>query len=598
MRVLTPPPPLTVSEWADTYRFLSPEASAEPGRWNTNRNPIARGVMDALNDPTLTEIVVMSATQLLKTEFILNACAYHVHQDPCPILVIQPTLEMAESFSKERLAPMIRDTPVLTALFADPRARDSGNTLRKKQYPGGYIQMAGANSPASLAMRAVRLALMDEVDRYPLSAGSEGDPVRIVAKRLKTFWNRKQVMVSSPTDEGTSRIALAMEGSDYRKPYVVCVHCRAPQVMEWKHVIWPEGEPQRAAYHCAECGAVWNEPARMAALARHEWRPTQEASVPGRAGYWANELYSPFVTPADMAIDFIEAKKSNETLKTFVNTSLAETWSHGEELAPEPLYQRRESYDRRERGGNYLTAGVDVQADRLEAEIVEWGEGEEAWSVAYLRLEGDPKRQGVWDTLHREMSELYPLVNGGAATIGRVCVDSGYATDEVHAFCRRDRRRYTPTKGHAEAGKPLFDYPRKPGKQQTFLTMVGTDAAKDLIMSRLALAELGPGFCHWPRTDDYDLEYFHQLTAEKMQIHYRRGHPYRVWVQSRPRNEALDCRILALVAVRIAQRFNRVRLCAILPDVVLDKPAPRTAPPPSPTPQISDPRRRRRGLFD
>ncbi len=575
--------------------MLSPEASAEPGRWNTDRNPIARGVMDALNDPAITEIVVMSCTQLLKTEFLLNACGYHVHQDPCPMLIIQPTLEMAESFSKERLAPMIRDTPALTSLFADPRARDSGNTLRKKQFPGGYVQMAGANSPSSLAMRAVRIALLDEVDRYPLSAGSEGDPVKIVAKRLKTFWNRKMVLVSSPTDEGTSRIALAMAGSDFRKPLVTCVHCRAPQVMLWAQVRWPEAEPQKAAYHCEACDAAWNEPARAAAIARHEWKPTQAAEQPGRAGFWANELYSPFVTPADMALDFLEAKRSTETLKTFVNTSLAETWTHGEEIEPDPLYRRRESYDERERGGSHLSAGVDVQADRLEMEVVEWGESEESWARAYLRIEGDPKRPTVWDALEREINVLYELVDGNAAAIGRVCIDTGYATDEVHAFCRRNIRRYTPTKGHAEMGKPLFDYPRKVGKQRTFLTMIGTDSGKDLLMSRLELTEPGPGYCHWPVAEEFDLEYFQQLTAEKRQIHYRRGHPYVVWVQTRPRNEALDCRILATVAVRIEQRHRRIR-CATLSRVAAADPQPRLkrAAVPSGTPRR---RPKRRGLF-
>ncbi len=555
--------------------------------------------MDALNDPTLTEIAVMSCTQLLKTEFVLNACGYHVHQDPCPILIIQPTIEMAESFSKERLAPMIRDTPALTTLFADPKARDSGNTLRKKQFPGGYVQMAGANSPASLAMRAVRIALLDEVDRYPLSAGSEGDPVKIVAKRLKTFWNRKLIMVSSPTDEGTSRIALAMEGSDWRKPFVTCVHCRGEQVMVWANVKWPEGEPQRAAYHCEHCGAPWTEPARAAAIARHEWRATREPEQPGRAGFWANELYSPWVTPAGMAADFLEAKRSNETLKAFVNTSLAETWTHGEEIEPEPLYARRESYDARERGGTVLTAGVDVQADRLEAEVVEWGEGEESWSRAYWRIEGDPKRAAVWDVLEREIQTLFELVDGSKAAIGRVCVDSGYATDEVHAFCRRNVRRYTPTKGHAEMGKPLFDYPRKLGKQRTFLTMVGTDAGKDLLASRLLLAEPGPGYCHFPVGDDHDLEYFQQLTAEKRQIHYRRGHPYAVWVQTRPRNEALDCRILATVAVRIEQRHRRVRCVTLTGQVEHQQIERARTPTPSSHTHPESSRRsvKRRGLF-
>ncbi len=562
--------------------------------------------MDAVNDPLISEIVVMSCTQLLKTEFLLNVLGYHTHQDPAPILLIQPTLEMAESFSKERLAPMIRDTPVLTGLFADPKARDSGNTLRKKQFPGGYIQLAGANSPSSLAMRAVRIALLDEVDRYPLSAGAEGDPVKIVSKRLKTFWNRLLVLVSSPTEKGVSRIELALEGSDYRQCFVTCVHCREPQVMRWEAVKWPKGEPRKAQYHCVHCAAPWTEPARLAALARHEWRPTRRPEVHGRAGFWANELYSPWVTPADMATDFLEAKRSNETLKTFVNTSLAESWeTPGEALEPEPLYARREPYPAAVPNGSVLTAGVDVQADRVEVEIVSWGTEEESWGVEYLRLYGDPHTLPLWDALARALSKLYQRADDETMQVGLVCIDSGYATDEVHAFCKRNPRRYVPTKGYAQAGHALFDFPRKPGKHRTYLTMIGTETAKDIIHGRLQALEPGPGYCHWPVSDDFDREYFAQLTAERREKRYKKGHPYFQWVQTRPRNEALDCRVGALVALRILRRHSQVIPSSVTLGLMSsDHPSvPGTALQTSSEPfPLSDPpsrrgRRARRGLF-
>ena len=188
---LKPPPKLTISEWADEYRKLSPESSAEPGSWNTSRAEYQRGIMDALSDPYIETVVVMSSAQVGKTEILNNAVGYFISQDPSPMLVVQPTLDMAQTWSKDRLAPMLRDTPILSGLVKDPRSRDSGNTTLHKVFPGGHVTACGANSPSSLASRPVRNVFCDEVDRYPVSAGTEGDPVSLAKKRSATFWNRK-----------------------------------------------------------------------------------------------------------------------------------------------------------------------------------------------------------------------------------------------------------------------------------------------------------------------------------------------------------------------------------------------------------------------
>ena len=546
------------------------------------------GVMDAIRDPDVREVVIMSATQLLKTELLLNTLGFHVHLDPCPILVIQPTIEMAESFSKERLAPMIRDTPVLSGLFSDPKSRNSDNTLRKKSFPGGYVQLAGANSPASLAMRAVRVVLLDEVDRYPLSAGVEGDPIKIVSKRQATFWNRLSIMVSSPTVKGISRIEQALEASDYRKCWVPCWSCRRKQILTWSHVHWSKGEPEGAHIQCEHCGAPWTEQQRLQSLSRYEWRKSQKASVSGRIGFWASELYSPWVTPAAMANDWLEAQVSDETLKTFINTSLAESWElRGDQLEHGTLYARRELYSAPIPDGSHLTAAADIQDDRIEVELRSWGAHEESWSVGYTRLYGDPGKPELWNQLDQHLRELRYRVDGEPMPVSLACIDSGAWTDEVYAFCRRRRRVYIPTKGSSEATRPIAAFPRTANRQGVYLTLIGTHTAKELLFDRLQLMEPGPGFVHWPIHDDYDGEYFEQLTAEKRIVKRRHGHSYIIWEKRRKRNEALDLAVLNQAAIRILQTHGSARLASMDEQANILSGHPTTAV--SPTTASSDP---------
>ena len=204
--VLKPPPALTLSEWADRYRVLSAESSAEPGRWHTDKAPYQREIMDAIGDPHIRKVVIMSAAQIGKTDaFILNPLGYYMDYAPAPILVMQPTLDMGQTFSKDRLAPMIRDTPELRDKI-DVKSRYSGNTIMKKNFPGGHITIVGANSATGLASRPIKVLLADEVDRYPASAGTEGDPLSLAQKRQTTFWDKKTVIVSTPVIKGQSRI--------------------------------------------------------------------------------------------------------------------------------------------------------------------------------------------------------------------------------------------------------------------------------------------------------------------------------------------------------------------------------------------------------
>ena len=381
-KLLTPPPDLSVSEWADLYRRLSSESSAEPGRWRTDRAPYQRKIMDQINNPEVETIILMTSSQVGKTEIILNTIGYHIDYDPAPIMVMQPTVEMANTFSKTRLAPMLRDTPALKGKVADPKSRNSGNTILEKSFPGGVVVMVGANAPAGLASRPIRILLADEVDRFPVSAGTEGDPLSLAEKRTTTFYNRKKIFVSTPTIKGVSRIEKAYESSSQEHWCLSCPSCGEYQPLKWGQIKFEydkvKDKVESVDYVCKHCGAMHTE---------IEWKAskgTWKADNPNSKvkGFHLNELASPWKRWEEIVEDFIEAKKNGvETLQVWVNTSLGETWEEkGVGVESDDLLNRREEYGCEVPNEvAVLTAGVDVQDNRLEYEIVGWGPGNESW---------------------------------------------------------------------------------------------------------------------------------------------------------------------------------------------------------------------------
>jgi phage terminase large subunit GpA-like protein len=287
----TVPPKLTIDEWADRFRMLSPESSAEPGRWRTSRTPYMREPMREITNPEVETVVIQSSSQVGKTELCLNVTGFFVHQDPAPILLIEPTLDIAEAYSKDRLAPMIRETPVLSDLIKESRSRDSGNTILHKQFPGGHITLAGSNSPSGLASRPIRILICDEIDRYAPSAGAEGNPVVLASKRTTTFWNRKKLFVSSPTIKDLSAIEACFLASDQRYYRVPCWACKKKAKLEWSHVHWENRDPRTALYVCRNCGAGWEDAQRVEAVMNGEW--IAEAEFKGVAGFQLWEAYNP-----------------------------------------------------------------------------------------------------------------------------------------------------------------------------------------------------------------------------------------------------------------------------------------------------------------
>jgi len=546
-----PPTQLKISEWADEYRYLSPESSAVSGKYRTDYAPYQKEIMDAFNDPNIERIVWMKSAQVGATEILNNVVGYYIHMQPSPILVMQPTLQMAQAYSKEKLANMLRDTPVLRARLNEVKSKDSSNTVLSKKFIGGTtLNMVGSNSAASVASRAVRILCVDEVDRMEASVGSEGDPILLASKRTQTFFNRKIYLCSTPTIQGLSRIEAAFEESDKRYYYVPCPECNKMQTLKWSNVIWEEDQPETAIYSC-ENGCVIEESKKYWMLKHGEWRATKETGK--TAGFHLNELYSVFSTWASMAENFLEAKKQPEMLKTFINTSLGETWQPEPEEAVEAagLLGRRESYDEQTIPDEalVLTCGVDVQKNRLECQVVAFSHNYEMWVVEYKILYGSTGQQDVWNQLDKYLLTRFKTHSGRVMNIACSTIDSGFQTQMVYAFTKNKKgRRIFAVKGQSQSGKTVVGRPSKVGKENNTLYPVGSDSAKEVIYSRLA-AEYGYSTLHFPST--VDEEYFNQLTAEQRFVKFIKGRKTLYWKQIRERNEALDTICYALAAAYI-----------------------------------------------
>ncbi len=493
----------------------------------------------------------MCGAQLGKSEMLLNTIGYHMAHDPAPILMMQPTVDMAQAFSKDRVsAGLLRSTPCLRDKVKDSKAKDANNTTLHKVFAGGALSLVGANSPSSLASRPIRVVLCDEVDRYPPSAGEEGDPISLAKRRAATFWNRKIILVSTPTNRNASRIEAAYEESDQRKFHVPCHDCGHEQEMLWSNVQWHDNSPSTAVYVCPECGSAWGDGERRRAVAKGRWVAAKPFN--GVAGFHLNALYSPWSVLSDAVEEFLAARKDPMRLKTFVNTFLGETWEdQGEGVDDYAISKRKEVYDQIPEDVVLLTAGVDVQDDRLEVEIVGWGAGEESWQIDYRVLYGDPSAPRLWSQLDEIVLGKYEHPCGEDLLVRATCVDSGgHHTRAVYNYAKtRAGQRIFAIKGVGGEGKPIVGRPSKNNVGKVPLYPVGVDTAKELHYARLKIDEPGPGYCHF--REERDDEYFRQLTAEKMVLKYHKGYAKRTWIKTRTRNEALDVRVYAIAAFSI-----------------------------------------------
>lgn len=559
---LKPPPKLSLSQWSDEHAVLSAESSAEVGRWRTL--PYQRGIMDAITDPAVTQITVMKSARVGYTKILNNAIGYFIHQDPCSILLVQPTIEDAEGYSKEEIAPMLRDTPCLKGLVADAKAKDGDNTILQKIYPGGTLSMIGANSPRGFRRISRRVVLFDEVDGYPKSAGTEGDQIKLGIRRSEYFWNRKIIAGSTPLIKGDSRIEKLFEQSDQRRFYVPCPTCGEFQYLKWKNLKWPDGEPEKARFVCERNGCDIPHAKKRWMVERGEWRST----VPGNGKHvgfhiWAAYSYSPNADWGTLAAEWLEAVQDAEQLKTFINTVLGELWEEAFEskVGADALRDRAEAYELNQvpTKAFAVTAGVDVQDNRLSLSIYAWGRGEESWLVSRAEIFGDPARPEVWKQLDSVILNPYRHELGGEIKIHAACIDTGgHYTHEVYQYVR-ERRRYSvlAIKGSSQKSRPAIGKPTKQDvnfrghslKNGVDLYPIGTDTVKDVIYGRLKHNEPGPGYMHFPA--EASDEFFQQLTVEKKVTRYVKGFPRREWVKpAGKRNEALDEAVYAYAGLQ------------------------------------------------
>lgn len=598
-----PPPRLRLSDWAGRNFYLSSESSAIAGRFHPI--PYQVEMLDAMADPLVEMVTIMKSSRVGYTICITAAIAYFIAQDPASMLVVQPTVDDAKGFSKETIAPMLRDVPALgEILFRDSEEKgpkDSSATLRHKQFPGGVLSLIGANSGAGFRRVSRRVVMFDEVDAYPASAGAEGDPINLGIKRTEAFHNRKIISGSTPLIAGSSRIEEMFSAGDQRRFHVPCPQCGHQDIFVFSEgksdrghfMKWPEGHPEQACFVCRANGCIIEHHRKRWMVERGEWRADRPGGRHRSYHIWAAYSYSPNATWGHIAAEFLAAKRGGpEKLKTFFNTTLGETWvERGEAPDWERLHDRRETYDvgTVPAGARFLTAGVDVQRDRLIFEVVGWGPGKESWSIDAGALWGDTALDTTWNQLDALIARTYPGP-AGDMPIRMTAVDSGDQTQTVYGWAR-GKPRVMAVKGMK--GRTLLGAPTKVDvtvhgrkiSSGVWLWPVAPDIAKSELYGFLGLriaqgAEPPPGYCHFP---EYGEEFFKELTAEHLvSIRRRSGVTVLEWhvIANRP-NHGLDARVYARAA---ASRLGLDRMKPKEP-----RPASSSQPPPAAEEQTSPP---------
>jgi phage terminase large subunit GpA-like protein len=568
-------PPRNVAEWAEAERIVAAESGSPwPGRWKTDRVPYLRQIMEVmtLSHPA-RRVTFLKSAQIGGSEAALNLIGQVMAETPAPVLVMLPSIDMMRGYNRLKLDPMISASPALAARVEEVVARSGEeSTATFKRFPGGYLQLLTANSSANLQMRSARVLLMEEVSDYPMDADGRGDPVRQLEARAIIYAGREKILkVSTPAEEDSCRVTAAYEASSQGKFLVPCPHCQTKQTLEWESLRWPKGQPQAAQYHCSECGTGIDPIHRPAMLAQGEWLHAKPDLLQEHAGFAINALYSPTISWADLAAEFEEVKDDPDGLKTFTQQKLGRAWRIAGE-APEfqRLYDRRESWapGTVPKGGLVLTAGIDVQRNRIELFMWAWGRLRQSWLVDHIIIAGSPFAWATWEQVAAALETIYPHEAGGALPISLSAVDSGDGTTtaEVYAFVRKvGQRRAIAVKGRdaqpqaiAPGGKVDV---RRSGKRVGQLKpwLVGSSYLKGEFYGQLRLekptaesaAGYPPGYVFLPEHLAGE-EVCRQLVSEEIRRHKVRAGVFRQeWVKTRERNEALDCRVYARAAAAL-----------------------------------------------
>ena len=564
-----PAPRLDCLEWAEKFRVVPEGTSPEPGPWRTDRVPFMGEPMLACSDNTIEMLVLMCSSQIGKSELLLNCLGYYIGQSPTSILFVQPTIEAAEAFSKERIEPTLLATPSLACKLDQGKdgksnSRKSSETIRLKTFQGGYLALVGANAPVGLASRSIRVLLCDEIDRYPPMI-KEGNPLALAIQRTTNYFNRKIVLVSTPTTDDESIILRYFNQTDKRSLYLPCPHCGEFFVWKWNLVEWDRNEDKSPKLEtcrlvCPFCSKVvrGNGKPDHKLLQKGEWRAENPSAPTKYRGYHLNALVSPWTDLSALVAEFSKAMATKKGLQEFWNLKLGRPFSNEFYVS-----EWREVFGRREWYGETLpskvlclTAGVDVQGDRLEIVVLGWGLGHECWGVQYARIKGDPKQLEVWNLLDQALAAEFMTEDGRSIPISSVCVDSGdgTTTQEVYYYTApREAKGIFAIKGRGGNGVPFINNPTRSNRFKAWLFVLGVNAGKALLHSRLKTLEPGPGFVHFPLEKQYGFgeSYFRGLYSERLETKKVGTSVTTYWRKVRERNEGLDCTIYAMAALEI-----------------------------------------------
>ncbi len=561
-----PPKAQTVSEWADENRMLVSDSSAEPGPWRTDRAPYQREIMDAFTQAGVYEIVIMASAQVGKSEIELNMMGRAIDNDPGPMLYVQPTDKVAEDYSKRRIAPMIAACPHLRDKVYKAKGRDAANTITMKTFPGGSLAIIGANSPSDLASKPVRYIFLDEIDRFPASAGTEGDPIELAERRTETYrHNRKIVKTSTPTIKGVSKIEKAYMKGTQEEWHTECPHCRNYSFIRFDDVKFDKEKfkDENGEINYIVKNPRWQCPLCKTEIAEHDVKrcpakwvvKNAKALENGIRSFRLNAFMSPWSDWKDIALSFLHAKDDPERLKVFHNTMLGESWELRDRSGiPEKLYDRREHYNAEvPTGVLVLTMGIDTQDNRLEYEVVGWDRNEQSWGISRGVIPGRADSPGVWAEVDALLDREWKMQNGMALRVLATFIDSGgHFTQDVYRECaKRANRRIWPIKGEGGSGK-LYVRQMKSGTgiRGAYAFMIGVDVGKEAILYSTGIEEAGARYMHFPIDfrAGYDLEYFRGLISERQVIHRRNGQNVVAWEKTYERNEPLDMRNYARAA--------------------------------------------------
>jgi len=534
-----------------------------------------RTMMDAANDSIHDTVVYVTGAQVGKTTTVVAALGYYAETEPSPVLAIFPTQDRADSEYKELIAPTIDASPALKEIFD------------RLSYPGGYIAMVGANNPRQLASRPIRVIVGDEVDLWSISAGQDGSPIALAEKRTTTFRNRKQIYASTPRVAKTSQIVALFKQTKQQYYLVPCPDCGHKQVLRWENVLYTKGKEHDAHYTCEECGCLWDEAKKRKAVreapengggwswlreAPFDCFKTTLAPEPNKIGFWINAIYSPWVTMAKLARQWTRAEGDAALEQTFKNLELGLPWEGcvTDTADAEALKQRREHYSPKlcPKNAGLVTAGVDVQGDRIEVLTQAWGLEAESWLLEHIVIAQDPSIPATWDRLAEALSRLYPHEAGKRMlSVEAVAIDTGGAfTQEAYKFCakwQKSGRQWHGIKGVSGEGKPLWRISDEMKRQGVRLALVGVDDGKSTVYSRYAIQQQGPGYIHV--NDGISDEFISQMTIEHAEVEYDgNGFPKRTWnKKAGARNEGLDLMVYNLAARSSLSIDMRTRLLAL-----------------------------------